>query len=68
MGGPLDRVYPKEPVFNVPYDIQGITTDELPPVLPVLSVPTQRGSRENHQYAHRIKLIEYEEQQREELV
>ncbi len=66
-GGPLETVEPKEPVFNLPYDIGDITTDELPPILPMLSIPTLRRSGETHQQTYRVRHVHYEEQQREEL-
>ena len=66
--GPLDHVELKKALYNVSYNIGDITTDELPPILPVFSILTHRGGKERYQHTKRSMLIEHEEQQREELV
>ena len=42
-------------------DIQNITTDELPPIMPVLSMPMSQRSRDYYQNTTRVKLAEYVE-------
>ncbi len=60
-GGALDNLEVKTPLFDIPYDIQEVTTDELPPVLPILSMSTHEMNRETYPVKRRVKLVEYGE-------
>ena len=52
---------PEITTFNAQYDIQDVTTDELSPIMPILSMPTSQRSEEYYQYAAYGKLVEYVE-------
>ncbi len=52
---------PELTTFNAQYDIQDVATDELPPIMPILSMPANQRSGEYSQHVAHVKLVEYVE-------
>ena len=52
---------PEDTSFDAESDIQNVTTDELSPVMPVLSMPMSQSSKDYFQNTTRVKLAEYVE-------
>ncbi len=62
--GPVDMAGAGRTWFGTPFEVQEVTTDELAPVLPVLSIPTHGMERAKYSPEKHVGLVEYEEQLR----
>ncbi len=55
------HVMPEDSMFDAGSDIHDVTTGELPPIMPALSMPMSLRSTDNDQNMTRVKLVEYVE-------
>ncbi len=60
-GTPRFHFMPEDIVFDAQYGIKDVITDSLPPIVPILSMPSLWGSEENHQLTTHVNLVEYAE-------